>query len=478
MESFNNYIKSLESRINTLENRNYEEEVIIEPSPSPEEVGFSHLGYYPYWRKDVDISKFSHITKCFLSLNENGSINWSNIDNMKVEHPYQGVSIGGWTDSPNVKRILNNHKDKVINQLVLDCNKRGLKYINYDIEYPESNLWIQGILNTTKEQIKKNGFDIKLCVAAGCWEGHLRLLKGCNKYLDWLEIMVYDVELNEIIPYTKSAHKIANEMGYQNKNIFIGISFDKKGDNMDTLLYKEDYIKTFGLKGTKQWEVSLSLDNQLNKDDHEHEEDHDQPGGELEGELWESNKARDVNPFNNKQQFRGRGSIKYNSNGEFSLSGPQPRIYVDGDIQDVEVSIDYMRVGTSGKGWSGGTIGVRSHTDGHSREPDKAHTYYFRLKHEGKVDLVKERIHGGGGQGNITLLSKKYKWNSNEWYNVKFKCYNIEANLVKLEGYINNKKVIEFIDNDKIMYRARGVVFIRNTDIKEAKYKNLSINNI
>ena len=479
MEAFNSYIKSLESRIKNLEDN----KLPSMPEEKPKENKINRLGYYPYWRNNIDVRDYSHITLCFLDLNENGTINWSNIDNMNVEHHNKGISIGGWTDSTKIKRILNNHKDKVINQLVKDCIFRDIKYINYDIEYPESNFWIKGILNTTKEQIKLSGEDIKLCVAAGCWEGHLSLYRNCNQYLDWLEIMVYDVKPEELIPYTKSSHKLANEMGYQNKDIFIGISYDKLGDNKESLKFKEQYIKTMKLKGTKRWEVSLSFDDDIEMEELE-ESKEEEPGNKIY--VWEDNwnnpyremlKARQPDIYDNLTQFRGRGKMTI-EDGIMMLSGPQPRIYVNLDIQDVEVSVDYMRVGNSGKGWSGATLAVRSHTDGHSREPDKAHTYYFRLKHEGKVDLVKERIHGGGGNGNITLKSKRWNWKGETWYNIKFRCYNLSNNKIKLEGYVNGKLLLDYTDEDEIMFNARGNVFIRNTDVDAVKYKNFKISQI
>lgn len=188
-------------------------------------------------------------------------------------------------------------------------------------------------------------------------------------------------------------------------------------------------------------------------------------------------KARQPDIYDPQTQFRGGSGKCWIEDGVMNLSGGQPRLYINIDIQNVEVSVDYKRIGKDGKGWSGGTIGVRSHPEGHSKMPHLAHTYYLRLKHEGKVDIYREIDHGTGGGSGIRRIIKsvKYKWETDKWHKLKFRCFNIGNDSVKLEGYVDNKLVVDHIDKNKKMYDARGVVFIRNTEVEQAQYKNMNI---
>ncbi len=177
--------------------------------------------------------------------------------------------------------------------------------------------------------------------------------------------------------------------------------------------------------------------------------------------------------YDDISQFRGNGkiNIKYKM---MKLSGSEPRFYVNVDWQDVEVEVEYMRIGNDGKNWSGGTIGVRSNIEGHSLSPEKAHTIYFRFRHDNKLNFYKEIEHGGETHN---LAWKDYELKENVWYKLKFKVYNI-AGIVKYEGYINDVLELEYEDSDERMINASGVVFIRNTGIKEARYKNFTIKSI
>ena len=158
-----------------------------------------------------------------------------------------------FTGDSHWDELLNNHKEKLISQLVMDCNDRGLKYINWDLEYPESAEWIQDILNNTKLMISLYGFDIKVGVAAGSWSGHLGLYAGCSKHLDWIELMCYDNDT--IIESVDSSHKQCLEMGFDKNQIFVGVSYDKNGkpDNDETIKYKEKFVNDNGLKGLMYW---------------------------------------------------------------------------------------------------------------------------------------------------------------------------------------------------------------------------------
>ena len=185
-------------------------------------------------------------------------------------------------------------------------------------------------------------------------------------------------------------------------------------------------------------------------------------------------KPRETDPYDENTTYRGNNGRLWIENGVMSLSGHEPRFYVNIEVQNVDVSLDYMRIGTDGSDWGGCAVGVRSDVEGHNSESGKnAHTYYFRLRHDNKVDIYRELVHGTSGE---ILISKYSPINikPNNWYAYKFRCYNLD-NGVKLEGYINNELVLEYIDNNQIMYNSRGVCFVRNTDIKESRYKNMVI---
>ena len=246
------------------------------------------------------------------------------------------------------------------------------------------------------------------------------------------------------------------------------------GDNKRSIIEKCNYVKRNDLAGIMVWELSDSklyqelkynLMGIINNDKSYWSDKWNMPFRRID-------KIRGYDIFDGTTQLRGSGYL-WIEDGIMTLSGSQPRMYINIDIQDVEVSVDYMRIGDDGKGWSGCSIGVRSHPEGHSLSPEKAHTYYLRLKHGQQVDLYSEKEHSGGSRG--VIHSVKYKWETEKWYNVRFVCYNMDEYKVRLEGYVNNELVIEYIDEDEKMYNAKGIVFIRNTDVKESKYKNLKI---
>lgn len=169
-------------------------------------------------------------------------------------------------------------------------------------------------------------------------------------------------------------------------------------------------------------------------------------------------------------KFRGSGAMVKMESEYFMLSGEQPRIFGNKYFKNVEFSIDYMRIGDDGEHYSGGIVGVRSHEEGHSKKPNEAHTYYFRLKHDQKVNFYKEVVHSGEQK---ELKSADFEWDSDVWYNIKIRCYNLdEEGRIKLEGYINDILVLEYDDDDKRMNKW-GICFVRNTNIAEARYKNI-----
>jgi chitinase len=190
--------------------------------------------------------------------------------------------------------------------------------------------------------------------------------------------------------------------------------------------------------------------------------------------IWKTSNVREKNPIDDKGTFRGSGYIEYYENDEFILSGGQPRYYYNVDYADVEAGIKYKCLERTGENWSGGVIGVRSAPEGHTKSGNLAHTYYFRLRHDNTIDFCREEFHGKEYK---TLKNKKYKLETNKWYNIKFLCYNINGK-TKLEGYIDNVLELEYFDeSSNIMYEASGVVFIRNTKTK-ALYKDFYVDEI
>ena len=285
--------------------------------------------------------------------------------------------------------------------------------------------------------------------------------------------MVYDDK--KIIYFCKEALLLLKSYGYPNSKIIIGDSLDKNGipDTPETIKYKESIEHLYN--GKFLWEVSMKK-----KPYHLfiiEEESKDFWNDKWDNPYREIVSVRGTDKYDYTTMFRGNGYL-WIKDGIMSLSGSQPRMYVGVDLQDVDVSVDFKRIGTDGLGWSGGNIGVRSHPEGHAKSPEKAHTYYFRLKHGQQLDFYKEEQHGQNKTG--VIKSIKYKWNTETWYNMRFKCYNLNLtdNQVKLEGYINGKLELEYTDTDEVMYNGRGIVFLRNTSIEEAQYKNLKINMI
>ena len=459
MDSFNKYIKSLEERIEALESHN-----------KPEEIKKINLAYYPTW-EDIDnqrVKEFTHISMCFLDFDDTGNPKWEEIDSKRPFADNVGVSIGGWTYRHKIIKMFDDMNPEILfNNLFNDMTSKGYKYLNIDIEYPENSDWIEKILKIAND-LKG---DIKLSVASGVFHTHLEVYKNCSKYLDWIELMAYDCKIEEIKDYTITSINKCLEYGYDKSQIVMGYSFDKNGDTEETYKEKDLYIKKLNLRGLMKWHIGLNPKVIVEVNNLVWINKWDNPYREI-------SIPRKQDPYDTLTTYRGSmGSIEI-SYGIMKLKGNQPRLYINVDIQDIEVNMDYMRVGTSGKGWSGGIIGVRSDPEGHSANNliGKAHTYYFRLKHEGNVDFYREITHGAD-EDNI-LISKKYDWNTDTWYNIKFRCFNLSKNIVRLEGYINNELVLEYEDNNEIMYNAQGSVFIRNTSIDEARYKNCYINQL
>ena len=255
---------------------------------------------------------------------------------------------------------------------------------------------------------------------------------------------------------------------------------------------------------------------------------------------WTTNKARDLTPRDwydktGLSQRRGKGPVLSISEGVLTMSGEQPRLYLNPWIKsdgrhwslkeerqrlaaskplrfykNTEVTVYYKRSGTDGAAYAGLVIGCRSSPNGHTSSKlyhEDAHTYYVKFRHDGGVQFVKEVTHPEIVVQSIGDLFSGEALPQNEWIGMKFTVYNLDANRVKLEVYIdrtseaepdkitdsdNWKKVGEMtddgtnfvattigdVDGESAITEGGGVVFIRNSGIAKAEYKFLQVTEI
>ena len=429
--------------------------------------GKMNLAYMPFWNKNNNsLSEYTHISLAFLDINEDGTPNSNEIDKIDLGD-YKGkvgLSLGGYTWSNRIMNVLRDDRKRnvFIRSILKYIDDKGYNYISYDLEYPDKDL-AESILSETKERINNKGYNIEMCVAIGCWRDFVSPYQYCEEYLDWIEVMFYDDK--NILLHGKNCLKQLESYDYPKSKILIGYSLDTNGipDNEETLKYKESIIDEYG--GKMLWEATMKKKEVIEEKSNNTFKD------KWNNPYREMRKVRGTDPYDERTTFRGNGYIRIEK-GIMTLSGSQPRMYVNTDLQDVKAQVDFMRVGNDGLGWSGGNIGVRSDVEGHSTKHHLAHTYYFRLKHGQQLDFYKEEEHG---KATGVIHTKKFNWDSGIWYRMEFKCYNLTNNKIKLEGYINGNLELEYTDTDEKMYNGRGVVFIRNTSINEAKYKNFNI---
>lgn len=227
---------------------------------------------------------------------------------------------------------------------------------------------------------------------------------------------------------------------------------------------------------------------------------------------WSDGEARviprsgDANDPTGWSLQRGIGEIRVDGQGVLTMTGAEPRIYVDGTPKqfwkNVEVTVYYRRVRDDGVPWGGVVIGARSGPNGHTTQsPCTATTYYGRVRHDGDADFEKELKHPESA-----VRESKKVWDGNplpynQWIGVKFVVYNTDNDTkVKLELYrdltegVNGgqwEKLAEYTDagrwgsapgcpypSDQIVTGGGGVVFIRNTGVQEAQYKWFSVREI
>jgi len=238
--------------------------------------------------------------------------------------------------------------------------------------------------------------------------------------------------------------------------------------------------------------------------------------------------GRDNNDATGLSQKRGTGTLVVKGNGILEMSGSQPRIYINGDIDGDGISeaifykntemTAYYRQESKPANWGGLVMGCRSSPNGHSSPSSNyknTTTYYARFRGDGKVDFEKELTHS----------PSEYQWNgivhqhgqlfdgefpNNTWIGMKFICYTQSDNSVKLELYIDRtslgneemmkditvwEKIGEAVDDgnwpapiisefqgqvdpNTVITEGNGVVFIRNTNISKCEYKHFIVREI
>ncbi len=212
--------------------------------------------------------------------------------------------------------------------------------------------------------------------------------------------------------------------------------------------------------------------------------------------------------------MRGTGTLQVTGDGQLVFGGSQPRIYIHptsaGPWQNVEVTVYYQRVTDDETAWGGLVIGARSGVEGHGNEPCDAHTYYARLRHDGRTDFEKELMHTPSATRNSLDPSEVWPPDGQlprqTWIGFKYVIYNPPGqSTVKLESYRDMTEGADGgtwvllneaadagdwpsqtscaehnpIDGQSAMVQFEGgVTFIRNTGVTEARYRWLSVREI
>ena len=193
-----------------------------------------------------------------------------------------------------------------------------------------------------------------------------------------------------------------------------------------------------------------------------------------------------------------------------------PRLYVDPVTKDgrkfknVEMTAYHMRVADADLPYAGFVFGARSGPYGHNRDHCQATTYYARIGNDGKSVFTKELTHPTTTTKSVkTVFSKGFPFN--KWVGMKFIIYNTNYGQVKFELYMDEtdganggtwRLINEFVDDGSwsggqdielpvciagglfpdgefhVIREGNGVVFIRDTDVAEGRYKWFTIREI
>jgi len=131
----------------------------------------------------------------------------------------------------------------------------------------------------------------------------------------------------------------------------------------------------------------------------------------------------------------------FTGNTRVNMTGDYPRMYLLNNLyKNVEATMYYRKYLDEGKGSDGITFGMRGPEDGHLTGGDwtKTNTYYFRIRHDGKIDIAKEQGHSNG----YAVMESTQFFTGNMptqvFIGLKAICYNIDNDTkVRLKLYID-----------------------------------------
>jgi hypothetical protein len=207
--------------------------------------------------------------------------------------------------------------------------------------------------------------------------------------------------------------------------------------------------------------------------------------------------------------IRGTGTLEV-EDGVLVMSGSQPRLYVyppDADgWTNVEVTVYMRRVTDGDVAFAGIVIGARSGSDGHTTDMAcDAHTYYARLRNDGRADFAKELEHPEAAVRATTGdLWPDDAFPHDRWIGWKHVIFN-RGGAVTLESY---RDLAEGADGGEWELVARteddgswtatttcpryapagsestytqlegGAILVRNTEVERAEYRWVSVREI
>lgn len=218
--------------------------------------------------------------------------------------------------------------------------------------------------------------------------------------------------------------------------------------------------------------------------------------------FWSNRNAVDPTKAS---ELRGRGSNMYYDKGILHLSGIQPRLWVnESQVYDnMVIDIEYMRVEDSNVDYAGLVVGVKS-GPGHVQDDDqqcKAHTIYSRITNDGKAEIVYESKHEDVkhySDVDIDFYPKKGELPYNDWIKAKIIVRTGEflyVDLLLVDKWSDpRRKQWKLVGSAKFgtenvpesekgeakcgprnLAKTDGFVIVRNTEVKEARYRNFKI---
>lgn len=155
---------------------------------------------------------------------------------------------------------------------------------------------------------------------------------------------------------------------------------------------------------------------------------------------------KDIFDTTNISQFNGDTTCNYTfaGNGEMNMVGKYPRVYLKNLYTNTEATMYYKKDTTAGKDADGIVFGARSAFNGHTENSKinnanwmNTHTYYGRIRHDGKYDICKEQIHNQEfscyPKVKPYLYTDKRRLPTNQWLGMKFIVANICPHSVLLQ---------------------------------------------